>query len=757
MPNLMIVESPTKAKKIADFLGSEWVVRASLGHIMEVANVGQNNVGVDFSKNDVVIHFQPRTGLKGGSGGKESIAQLKKEAEKADKIYLASDPDREGESISWHLMNEVVPEKKRGNTYRITYTEITKSAIEKAIANARQIDQDLVDAQLARQATDRVVGYEISPLVISAGVGRSAGRVQSPALRIVCNREKEIRNFKPTNYWSLVSQYGEGFKAIYNGQSGQSQVAEEAEVQDDAADVSESVGDTGARVSSQQEADSILAIAQSAPHKITSFTGNKTSKTPPPALTTSSLQQVASVKLNLSPEDTMKVAQALFEDGKISYHRTDSVSLSPEFCEEVKAWLQVHKPKLVGDKTATHKDKAGAQGAHEAIRPTHVEDTPESLQGKMKGANLAVYTLIWNRAIASQCASAQLNKSVVQIQAGATTWIARGSVLLEPGYSEILNDIGGDAQLPALTEGATLKLVKATAEAKKTSPPGRYSEAKLIQTLERFGVGRPSTYATIMGGLKAREYVKIEGKNLAPTETGLKTDEFVGKVFPQIVDMKFTAGLEKQLDEIAEGKRQWKPLMQDFYFKQLRPAVDGIGRALVAATRECSKEACPDCSKPLVVMRPKDATKLSAMGKDHYLKCMEGCPDVLMFWNQALSRWFKKGEKLPSAPAQLTQYPCKVCAKMLQLVKYQKDGKPKAMLVCSDETSKGKDDHKDEVYFLVKDGGFWNPTTDEVLGGEPSKPSGGAKSSKASGKKPGKVDTLPRLKHLSVRQKYEKA
>ena len=712
MTNLIIVESPTKAKKIQGFLGVGWTVKASLGHIMQVADVGKNNIGVDFTTNDVKIHFTPRKARDAkSSGGKETIAQLRGLAEKADKIYLASDPDREGESISHHLYEEVVPQNKRSNCLRITYTEITEAAIKKAIANARQIDTNLVEAQFARQATDRVTGYEISPLVIEAGVGRSAGRVQSPALRIVCDREKQIRNFKPVPYWAIFAQYGEGLQASYVGKAQAAQVDESDFPVDDAADPSAVEEDTGTRVSSQHEADAILAIAQSKPHQVIKFEGKKASKTPPAPLTTSALQQVASVKMGLAPEQTMKIAQKLFEEGKISYHRTDSVSLSPEFSEEVKAWLQQHKPNLVPDKVTGHKDKAGSQGAHEAIRPTHVEETPEQLKG-FDDLHQNVYALIWQRAIASQCAPAQFNKSVVQIQSGSTFWVARGSVMLFPGYTEIWKESSGDSELPILQEGSTLKLEKAWHEAKKTSPPGRFSEARLIQVLERYGIGRPSTYATIMGGLKDRGYVKVEKKNLVPTETGLKTDEFVGKVFPQLVDTKFTAGMEKQLDEIAEGKRQWKPTLLEFYFKQLRPALDGIGQQLVQESREYSDVKCPECARPLVIKRPKDASKMR--GKDHYLKCLEGCEDVILFWNVGLASWIRKGDE-PTRPApkpgEATEFACQVCSSNLEIYRYQKEGQDKAMMRCSDFQARCKPNHKNEVYFLTSKGEFWNPNT----------------------------------------------
>jgi DNA topoisomerase I len=575
MPNLLIVESPNKCATLKKILGAGWMVEASVGHITALALDGEDNLGFDITESGVKCRYVPN-----GDRGKSVIKKLKAAAQKADAIYLATDPDREGESISWHLAEFVCGRKP---LHRVTYTQITEAAVKAAIANPRKIDMDLVRAQNARQCLDKLVGYKLSRIVQQANAGKSAGRVQSAALHIVCVRERQIKEFKPVPYWSLQTEYAEGFKAAYLG----TEVSQEVEVEvaiDEAADPMEGNEESASkRISSQQEAERIVAIAQASRHEVVEFSGKRSQKSPPPPLTTAALQQAAGVKYGFSSDQVMKIAQELFEGmtlpdgsqhGAITYHRTDSIDLSPEFCDEVQQWLSAHHLELVPAKATKHKNKDGAQGAHEAIRPIDVRFTPETMRSCLNEAQLKVYALIWQRAVASQCAPAELDKSRAVIKAGSTFWEARGSVLRAPGYTKVLGGLGGDVELPQVREKQILTVIKVSSEAKKTSPPGRFSEPQLVQIMERLGVGRPSTYASIMKTLREREYVRVEKKKLVPTASGWKVDETLARVFPAIVDVKFTAKMESALDNIAGGKTEWERYLMVFHFDFFLPALE---------------------------------------------------------------------------------------------------------------------------------------------------------------------------------------
>jgi DNA topoisomerase I len=575
MPKLLIVESPNKCATLRKILGAGWMVEASVGHITALASDGEDNLGFDITRTGVKCRYVPN-----GDRGKSVIKKLKASAQKAEAVYLATDPDREGESISWHLAEFVCGKKP---LHRVTYTQITEAAVKAAIANPRKIDMNLVRAQNARQCLDKLVGYKLSRIVQLANAGKSAGRVQSAALHIVCERERQIKGFKPVPYWSLQTEYAEGFKAMYLGGE-LSQEQEVEETVDEAAEPTEATGRSESkRVSNQQEAERIVAIAQENPHEVVEFSGKRAQKTPPPALTTSALQQAAGVKYGFSPDQVMKIAQELFEGmtlpdgsqhGAITYHRTDSIDLSPEFCEQVRLWLGEHHPELIPTKVTKHKNKDGAQGAHEAIRPVEVRFTPEAMRSCLSEAQLKVYTIIWQRAIASRCAAAELDKSRAVIRAGSTFWEAKGSVLRSPGYAKILGGLGGDSELPVLQRGQIMTATQVISEAKKTSPPSRYSEPQLVQMMERLGVGRPSTYASIMKTLRDREYVRVEKKKLVPTASGLKVDETLARVFPAIVDTKFTAKMESALDNIAGGKTEWERYLTAFHFDFFLPALE---------------------------------------------------------------------------------------------------------------------------------------------------------------------------------------
>lgn len=399
MTKLLIVESPNKIKTLRSILGSGWNIQASLGHITELAHDGDDSLGFTLHPDRVECRYQPRA-----DRGKKVIAQLREAAKNAETVYLATDPDREGEGISFHLMQQL--RLKKGQYKRVTYTQITDAAVKAAIANARDLDFALVGAQQARQCLDKLVGYKVSPILWQSSGGKSAGRVQSPALHLVCDRERTIQNFKPTNYWSVWVEYAEGFRAYYLGglNDTQTEDRERDDPQtDDAADPTQTQQTESKRVLSQAQADRLVQIAQSHPHQVIEFAGRETKKSPPPPLTTSSLQQAAGVRYGFGAEKTMQIAQTLFEgvdlpQGRkalITYHRTDSVALAPEFCEAARQWLTKHDPQNVPARTVKHRDKSGSQGAHEAIRPTYLEITPESIQSHLSPEQFKLYDLIW--------------------------------------------------------------------------------------------------------------------------------------------------------------------------------------------------------------------------------------------------------------------------------------------------------------------------------------------------------------------------
>ena len=497
MTNLLIVESPAKSKTLRSILGAGWDVQASFGHITELASDGEDQLGFTIAPDRVDCRYQPR-----GDRGKKAISQLREAAKRASIVYIASDPDREGEAIGFHLVQQL--KLKPGQYRRVTYTQITDAAVKAAIANARALDMALIGAQQARQCLDKLVGFKISPLLWGTTGGKSAGRVQSPALHLVCQREREIQSFKPVDYWSVEAQYAEGFSAFYLGTTGGQQTTdiEDSVSSDDAADGTEGTMPESRRVTSVAEADRLVAIARAHTHSVVEFSGKQVQKAPPPPFITSSLQQAAGVRCNLNPEQTMAIAQQLFEgvdlpQGRkalITYHRTDSISLSPEFCEAAKAWLSQHDPENVPQRSTKHREKEGAQGAHEAIRPNYLELTPDVVEPHLSAEQFRLYELIWMRAIASQCAPAQLQKSRVVIASGSIVWEARGSVLLSAGYTKYWNDLGKDSQLPTLHQGQALTLKQASHTKKQTQPPSRYTEPKLVQALEKLGIGRPSTY-----------------------------------------------------------------------------------------------------------------------------------------------------------------------------------------------------------------------------------------------------------------------
>ncbi|MBD2100439.1 type I DNA topoisomerase [Leptolyngbya sp. FACHB-261] len=669
MPKLLICESPGKLSTLRKLLGAGWDVQASVGHIMALANDGVDSLGFDLHFDRVECRYVPR-----GDRGKEVISKLRAAAKQASEVYLATDSDREGEAIAWHLAREL----KLRNPRRITYTQITEQAVRAALRSPRPIDEHLVSAQRCRQCLDKLVGYRVSPLLWQSTGGKSAGRVQSAALHLVCLREREIQAFVPQTYWSVWCEYQQGFRAYYHGSvqgtvhapethAPETAVDPEANPEanlDDATDAQERVkAPESRRVTSLEEAERLVKLARQHVHQVVSVEGQETHKPPPPPFITSSLQQSAGALLSFSPEKTMQVAQKLYEgvdlpggkrQGVITYMRTDSVALAPEFVEAVRAYLQQHDPQNLPAKQTRHRNRAESQAAHEAIRPTEISLTPEALAGCLSQDEHRLYDLIWRRALASQCAAARLLKTRALIQSGPLLWQAKGMVVEFAGYSRYWDNLDTAVALPELTQNQQLQLKKAAHEEKQTQPPPRYSEPKLVQLMERKGIGRPSTFAAIVGILKQREYVETRGKVLHPTALGLETDQVLTTGLPDLVESEFTAQMEVSLDQIAEGKQLWEAYLVSWNQAYLIPALEKAKKVILAQfptapprtgsrERERSRTKCPQCKQSMSKLPSKK------VAKKYFLKCENGCADVVMFWSDLRKTWETPHTKTNSA------------------------------------------------------------------------------------------------------------
>lgn len=572
MAKLFIVESPGKLKTLRKILGPDFILEASVGHTTELGHDGPKRLGFELKNGKVLTHYVAR-----GDRGKQVLKKLKEAAARADMVYLATDPDREGEAIAWHLVDQLKIKK----FCRIAYTQITEVAVKKALANPLELDRGLIESQRARQCLDKLVGYEVSPLLWNSTGGKSAGRVQSATLHLVCERERERMNFKPEKYWVLKSEYREGLTATYEPEA---QVEKPAPAQGETADF-----DVSVRVKTEAEAKRIEEIARTNPHIVDSCELKVEPRNPPPPLITSSLQQVAGVKFKFSPKHTMKVAQELYEGingkGLITYMRTDAVTLSPEFIDETRQWLGENAPEVLPDKAPTYRAKADSQAAHEAIRPTTVVMTPEKARSMLSPDQLKLYSLIWERAVASQCKPARLSKTKITILAEKTRWVARGTMVVEPGYLRFWKNLEEDKELPKVVAQQKLDLNDVKVSLQETKPPPRYSEPRLVQVMERKGIGRPSTYASTIATLKDREYVRLEQAVLVPTPLGMATDDALSRALPDLIDTNFTATMEDALDQIAEGKLPWEKYLCDWNEKYLQPALITARQALVGVQR----------------------------------------------------------------------------------------------------------------------------------------------------------------------------
>jgi len=584
---LVIVESPAKAKTIGKFLGSHYQVKASLGHIRDLP---KSQFGVDVQNNFDVKYITIR-----GKG--EILQELKSAANKASKVLLAPDPDREGEAIAWHLMKSL--KIKESEKCRIEFNEITKDAIKDAIKQPRQIDISRVESQQTRRVLDRLVGYNLSPLLWrKVKKGLSAGRVQSVAVRLICEREEEIENFVPVEYWSLSAK----FKLPTNNKI-EAKLAKK--------------NNKKIEISSKEQMDNILAELKDESYSIKKVKKQKKSRNPAAPFTTSSLQQEAYRKLNFTAKKTMRIAQQLYEGidlgkegtiGLITYIRTDSTRISETAQKEAQEYItDKFGLKYLPEKPRVFKNKGNIQNAHEAIRPTSVVREPDLIKGSLNRDQYKLYKLIWERFLASQMAQAIIDQTTVLINAGDYEFSATGSVIAFKGFMEIYVESKDEEEeqetpLAEVTEGQTLSLIKFDPKQHFTQPPARFTEATLVKILEEKGIGRPSTYAPTIDTILSRGYVVREEKQFFPTELGFVVIELLKEYFPDIVDVEFTAGLENKLDEIEEGSIFWKEVLKNFYQdfeKELQHAEEEIGK--VEIKDEVSDEVCDKCGRNFVI------------------------------------------------------------------------------------------------------------------------------------------------------------
>ncbi len=577
--NLVIVESPAKAKTIEKYLGRNYKVLASVGHIRDLK---KSTMSIDFENN-----YEPEYINIRGKG--PLINDLKREAKKAKQVYLASDPDREGEAISWHLAHILNLDETDKN--RVVFNEITKEAVKNAFKEPRQIDMDLVDAQQARRVLDRIVGYSISPILWKkVKKGLSAGRVQSVALKLIIDRENEINAFKPEEYWTIDGTFKKGtrqFQASFYGMNGKKM-----------------------KLATNDDVKNVLSHIEGDEFTVESVEKKERKRNAPLPYTTSSMQQDAANKINFRTRKTMMVAQQLYEginigsgvQGLITYMRTDSTRISPVAQNEAATFITDR----FGEKYSKHgsrvRNASGAQDAHEAIRPSSVFNTPENIAKYLDKDQLKLYTLIWNRFVASQMTAAVFDTMSVKLEQNGVQFAANGSQVKFDGYLAIYNDSDKNKMLPDMEKGDTVKRVNTNPEQHFTQPPARYSEATLIKTLEENGVGRPSTYAPTIETIQKRYYVKLVSKRFEPTELGEIVNSLIVEFFPGIVNVKFTADMEAKLDDVEVGKEQWQKVIDEFY----KPFEKEVAKAETEMEKIQIKDEpagfdCEVCGSPMVI------------------------------------------------------------------------------------------------------------------------------------------------------------
>lgn len=680
MKKLVIVESPAKAKTIAKYLGKEFKVEASMGHVRDLP---KSDLGVDIENDFAPKYINIR-------GKADVINRLKKSAESAEKVYLATDPDREGEAISWHLATILGLDVNEN--LRITFNEITKKAVQESLKNARPIDQNLVNAQQARRVLDRLVGYKISPFLWEkVKGGLSAGRVQSVATRLVVEREEEIENFKPEEYWTLEAVFkkdAQEFKAkFYGDKKGKIELKNQGQVQ------------------------KIEEKIKNKEFKVVKIKVSEKKKNPPPPFITSTLQQEASRKLRFTPAKTMAVAQMLYEGveikgegsvGLITYMRTDSTRISEEAQQAARNLiLQKFGREYLPEKPRVYKTKKDAQDAHEAIRPTYLEMDPESIRDSLTLDQYKLYKLIYDRFLASQMESSIYEVLSAELEVEGYIFKLTGSKLKFAGFMEVYiegkdtEDEEEENQLPEIREGEILKPIKLDSKQHFTQPPSRYTEATLIKALEEKGIGRPSTYAPTIQTILERGYVVKEDRFLKPTELGKLVTNILKEYFKDIIDIEFTAELEENLDKIEEGKLEWTEVVRKYYQpleKELEIARNTMLK--VKVEDEETDIVCENCGRKMVIKKGRYGKFLACPGypeckntKPYYDYLDMSCPKC---GKRIIEKKSKKGKRYytcegyPDCDLILWEKPAKNCPKCGSLM-FEKGRKGNKKLICSNE------------------------------------------------------------------------
>ena len=599
--NLLIIESPAKAKTIKKYLGPDFKIMASVGHVKDLP---VSKLGVDIEKN-----FEPDYVTIKGKGN--VLKDLKAAGKTAEAIYLAPDPDREGEAIAWHVAQELGKGKNKQKIYRVLFNELTKKAIQDAVKSPQTLDQNKFESQQTRRILDRLVGYQISPLLWKrVKRGLSAGRVQSVAVKMICDREREIQAFEPQEYWSLTAQL-QGtepppFEAKFFQYEGQK-----------------------TDLTNREQTLGIVSEIKGVPFEVSKITQKRAKKNAPPPFITSLLQQEAFGKLRYSAKKTMSIAQSLYEGvdlgkkglvGLITYMRTDSFNLSNDAIDQARAYIgKTFGKDFLPNKPNRYKSRKSAQEAHEAIRPTAVDLTPQTISKYLSREQSALYELIWKRFVACQMSPAQLDKTQAEILAGNAGFRATGSVMVFKGFTILYEERqepskaknGADTPLPPLTKGQILALLKLDPKQHFTQPPPRFTEASLIKALEENGIGRPSTYAAILANISGREYVSVEKRRFMPTELGFLVTDLLVKNFPDVLNTTFTAQMENNLDQIEQGKEKWTDVLKRFYAsfeKDLVKATEGMkGEVLTEIT-------CEKCQRPMAIKSGRNGIFLACTG-----------------------------------------------------------------------------------------------------------------------------------------------
>ena len=582
MKNLVIVESPSKSKTIEKYLGKDYKVVSSKGHIRDLATKGKYGLGVDLENNFAHTYEIIK-------GKKKMVSDLKKEVKAADKVYLATDPDREGEAISWHLKDELNIKDK--DYERVVFNEITKNTVIDAFNHARKIDDDLVRSQETRRILDRIIGFRLSKLMQSKTGGKSAGRVQSVALKLIVDRENEINNFIKEEYWDITGVFNE-FEANL-----------------------EKYKDEKVEIHNETEADEILSKLSNV-FKIEDVSKKEKNKQSKPPFITSTLQQEASTKLGFNAKKTMSIAQKLYEGtdlgnettGLISYMRTDSIRLSDEFVKSAYQYIERNYGKEYLGIVKKSKKTENVQDAHEAIRPTSINRTPEVVKEYLTTDEYKLYKMIYYRALSSLMKDAKQEQTSVTLDNNNYKFKVTGSVIVFDGYLKVYKDYedNTDIILPPFDTYKSNVLVSNSIEKTQhfTKPPARYTEAKLIKEMEDLGIGRPSTYAKTMETLVDRGYVKVIDKKFNPTEIGIETTNKLQEYFSNLINVKYTAKMEDDLDKIADGKMVWVNLLDSFY-KEFEPMLENAFSNMEKKKAEQTGELCPECGSPLVIRKGK--------------------------------------------------------------------------------------------------------------------------------------------------------